>query len=71
MTYRDWEAAAKASRFRKAVATFTLVDGSKKRKVDVIKPLNGDGWLVFASTGYPIRKATTREIDAQKRWRPY
>ena len=71
MMYRDWEEAAKLSKHRKAIATLKVVHKNKRRRVDLIKPLHGDGEIVWEGTSIPIRKATTKEIDAQTRWRPY
>lgn len=69
--YSDWEAACRANRFQKAVATTEIEHKGKMQKVDVIKPLHGDAVICWANTGVRIRMATTKEVDSLRRWRPY
>lgn len=69
--YRDWEEAAHLSKWNKAIATLYIVHNNTKRRVDLIKPLYGDGVICYEGTTIPIRKAATAEIDRQKNWRPF
>jgi len=69
----DWEEAAMFSKKRKAVARFGLVklDNGKYVKADIIKGVGKDGVLVYTKTARTIRKATTREVDSTKGWKPW
>ena len=70
--FRDWEAAAKASPFGKAVGKDLIIEQKGSRmEAEVIKPLFGDALIVWKGTGIKIRSATTREIDSIKKWLPY
>lgn len=67
-SHRNWHDACMASRFRKAVAKIEIEHNGQKVKAQVVKPLHGDGWLVYHETGVRIRKATTSEIDSRTKW---
>jgi hypothetical protein len=73
MKYFDsWEDAGRESRFRKAVGRLEVKDQMGRRcEVDVIKPLSGDGKVCYKNSVYPIRRATSQDIDQVKRWWPY
>ena len=66
-----WEEAAKKSKWEKAIGKSWIVHRNKLIKVEVIKPLHHDGYIVYYHTGIIIRKATTREVDRIKKWKPW
>lgn len=52
-------------------SSFPADVGGKVVSVEIIKPRNGDGWLVYKGTGVRIRKATSREIEGATYWKRY
>lgn len=67
----DWEAAARMSKQKKAVGETVIDDRGHLRTVEIIKPLEGDATINYSKSGVVIRKATSREIDSCKRWKPF
>lgn len=73
--YPDWEAAAKASKWRKAVSTpVTITIPRGTFRMEMVKPLHGDPYAVYATApGIRVHdyKPSTREIDRIRRWKPW
>lgn len=73
-TYRDWEEAALAGKFRRAVseAVPVLLSTGKTVECEIIKSIGGDAWWTYAgANGVKIQKATTAEVDRMRRWKPW
>lgn len=68
--YRDWEEAAEQSLTARAVATTCVEHDGQMLKAEIIKAKGRDGIVNFHHTCVPIRKATAKEIDDIKKWRP-
>lgn len=74
MKYPDWEAAAKASKSRKAIsAGFTqrIPNDGRYLKCAIIKPLHGDPYVVYYhSPGLKVvgLKASAKDVDQVKTW---
>ncbi len=69
--FRDWEEAAKGSKFGKAVGSITIEHKDKRMRADIVKPLNGDGTIYWEGVAIPIRRATSREVDSCRTWRAF
>jgi hypothetical protein len=69
--YNSFEDACRYGKYYKAVGEITVFHDGKERRMDIIKPLQGDGNLVYKGTTLVARKATTREVDSVRRWKPY
>lgn len=69
--YRDWEAAARASKWDKAVGEIRLVYYGRRLRFEIIKHLHRDGTINFRRSGVVHRPATNREIDGCSRWKPF
>jgi len=70
-TYPNFEQAAKACKYGKAVSRLRIMHKDRVITTDLVKPLYGDGYLYYEGTGVVIRKATAAEIDRQKKWWTY
>lgn len=66
--YKNWYDACMESRYRKAVANIDIEHKGKRVAAQVVKPLNGDGWIVYKDTGIRIRQASPKEIDSRTKW---
>ena len=71
MYYRDWEEAAKKSKWQKAVAKIHIVHKNRMIKAEIIKPLYKDPVVVYYHSGVIIRHATSQEMDRITRWKPW
>ena len=82
--YDDWQPAADASKQRKAVSRILSIPLYSKENdkpmmydVEIIKPLHGDPWMIYKSTGIKVmdgakpRKVTAKECDAAGPWKAY
>jgi len=70
--YRDWEQAARNSKFEKAVGEQAIeLPNGEAMRVEVVKPMHRDGFLVYPKSGVVIRQATPKEVDTAKLWRPF
>ena len=69
--YRDWEAACRASKWNKAVGRIRLEWAGKMLEFEICKPRHGDAWIQFRRSGYRLRAATSKEVDACRRWKPF
>ena len=76
--YKNWEEAANKSRMRMAVSeAFWEPVYSKARKkvemvkVEIIKPMFGDPYVVYAGTSFKIRNASAKECDGKLKWKSY
>lgn len=68
---RDFESACRASKQRKAVGNIKVLVKGQMVDADIIKPLYGNAEITWADSAYPIRTATTKEVDMVRYWRPY
>lgn len=70
--FRSFEEACRASKQRKAVGNIRVeMQDGRVIDADIVKPLQGNGEISWEGTAYPIRRATTREVDTVRWWRPY
>lgn len=78
--FDDWQEPAEQSHQRKAVSEpFEEVAYSKElrkpviRRLEIVKPLHGDPYLIYAKTGikYAERKCTMKDMNKVKRWKKY
>ena len=71
MNYYDtWEEAAAQSKVKRAVTTTYIFHEGRNMRCEIIKAEGKDGMLNFWHSAIPIRKATTREVDTARRWKP-
>ena len=71
---KDFEAACRASKHRKAVGTISLdgiIHPGHREEVDIIKPLSGDATIYYKDSAFKIRRARPHEVDAIRNWRPF
>lgn len=69
---RDWEEACRDIHFERAVSDpQEIAHNGKAIRAEIVKPLRGDGWWVYAKTGIRIRKATASEVDSAKGWKGF
>lgn len=79
-TYPDWEEAAENSKQRKAVSYPLEIPHYSKDlqkpvlyRVEIVKPLVGDPYYIFAKTGLRFydEKCTAADCDKVKKWKSY
>lgn len=71
ITYYDsWEEAAEHSTTGRAVSEVKVTERGVVYRAEILKSKGRDGILNHRHSAIPIRKATTKEIDSAKRWRP-
>jgi len=78
-TYPDWQEPATKSKQKRAVsASFDMVLYSKTRRkaevrrVEIVKPLHGDPYLIYAGSGIKVEeKVYARDVDKVKIWKAY
>lgn len=66
-----WEDAAKQSKWGKAIGKLYIIHKNRLTRVEVVKPLHGDADMVYYHSGIVLRKATNKEIDKIKKWKPW
>lgn len=78
--YPDWQEPAEKCKQRKAVSKpFDMLLFSKARrktevrKVEIIKPLHGDPYLIYAGTGIKVEgeKVSAAVCDRVRWWKEY
>lgn len=76
--FDSWEEAARKSKMKMAVSEpfFEPVYSKTRKKtemvrVEIIKPLFGDPFVVYATTMFKVRKAAAKECDGVKKWKSY
>ena len=74
--YQAWEDAARASYFKSAVseARDAVLDGGKKVRIEIVKPLHGQEYATYAGApGIRVHglRLSTRDVDSVRRWRPW
>jgi hypothetical protein len=77
--YPDWQEPAEKCKMRRAISRpMDILIYSKTRKmteirrVQIIKPLHGDPWMVYANTGIKIpQKVTAKTCDSIRHWKEY
>ena len=79
-TFPDWQEAAEKSKQKKAISVpfdFPAYSKSLKkpviRSLEIVKPLHGDPYFVYAKTGIKFveERCTAGDCDRIKRWKSY
>ncbi len=65
------EEAGRQSKHCKAVGSIIGIHQGMSQELEVIKPLGRDAFVYLPKIGIPLRKATNKEVDSVKRWKPF
>lgn len=70
--FRDHSEACEDSRYKRAVGRYGKIrHNGKEISVEITKEYQGEPYMVYSGTNIKIRKATAREVDQIKAWRPW